>query len=513
MESMWVFRQLPSNGEFDAAHAGLIYGLGLIGALKSFTSADAYELLSAGNEDVTSSLLLGMALSNTGSGHDSKFLTQMIGIHVPGYLPVVEGNSPQLAQIPLSNLVSAVISLGYLFKGRADRRVTAVLFKELARRGSISLKSKLSYTPAYTLAAGLAIGLVNTGNLEGLDENQVQSLLNDVNGSNAHSIPAAFFALLAIYAGTDDKFISESINIPDSTAQLSVKPYHIFLRYLLKSLVSGTFPADVTALVRRLKQNLNENRHSKDENAELAYLTHSLSAYALYLALFRAGTADSKVFDQLKAIYAIVHKRSRDVARHMPFTDRLRHKNLAFLTDMLLVSMALVNSGTSHKESFGLLRSSFMSLLDECPTRAYFHHLALGFLLVGRGRYAVGTNQGLDAVAVASIVMSVVSGLNFPFMEDEHHASRHMQWLWIGAIAEQSVSFTDGSTLHLADPEDVFLSEGAGSRSEYYRLLAFKGKSFASLHRHEMEFLKRFYGNQASENHLFDMLALQQSQV
>lgn len=504
VESLWIFKQLPTNGEFNAEHAGMIYGLGLTGALGQFTSVDAYELLSAGHEDLSSALILGLAISNAGTGHQTKFLASMIGVHLPGYLPDIDGQRPQMAQIPRSNQVAAGLALGHLFKGTGDRRVSNVLFKEISRRGLVSAKSRLSYSPAYSTTCGMAFGLVNEGHSDDLPEEQIEHLIDCINGGDDHNVPAAFFALLGVYSGTDDRHVASRILVGHEAEDQS-KPLFLFLKYLLRALISGAFPADIMAILRSLKHCLERVPGKWDLDTNVAAWTHTLAAYAMYLAIFCAGTGEGKATEQLRAMYNLIEKRSIEIGPHMHFAERYRQKNVAFFKDILVLALSIVNSGTGDKETFVILRSSFMNLLDECPSRAYIHHLALGFLLLGEGRFGLGTDQGRNPLAATSIMASVLAAFEFPFMEDNYFTTQHMAWLWTFAANNRKAMESLPADHGHEAPEDLFLSERP-CRLKFYQRLSGNGKLYAKLPNSGAEFLKTLYGS-LSERREFDLTA------
>lgn len=460
VEPLWVFRQLPKPGEYSSETAGFLLGLGLRGALTGFKSADAYEILSANHEQVSSGLLLALGLSNIGHGHDTKFLPQLIGIHIPGYFSLEE---PQhMNHLPLQLQTAAVISLGFLFKATADRRVSKVLFTELKRRGQLSSKIKASYNPAYCLAAGFALGLVNQNKGIALDDCQLYELISMINGETDEDpdfvIPASFMAVLLLFGGTSDAFIESKLVTPDADDD-SVKPVHLMMRILLKSLISGVFPLEVGKVLKSLKASL------QSCNTELASHCHSVSAYALYLAIFRAGSWDSKAVSQLNSIVSLLGRYSKTPKG---FKEEYQQENIRFLSDILLVSMSIIMAGSGDGAVFSLLRPSFMNLLDYPSSRAYFHHLAVGFLLLGSGRFTLSTDNGRDRTKAAAILVSVLAGLNFPMMEDHHFFAEHMQWLWLLATVPNTRS-SNTQTEGGFSAEDVFLS-GYPDKSEYLKL-------------------------------------------
>lgn len=90
LNSSWiVFNQSKSTDGpnlIDSAHAGFIFGLGLLGHLKKLDSADSlrnyflpgFEILSVGH-------LLGLAAAHIGSKHSQ--ITNMLSVHLPTMLP------------------------------------------------------------------------------------------------------------------------------------------------------------------------------------------------------------------------------------------------------------------------------------------------------------------------------------------------------------------------------------------------------------------------------------------
>lgn len=87
--SSWiVFNQVKSTDgpALDAAHAGFIFGLGLLGHLKKLESADSlrnyflpqFEIMSVGH-------LLGLAVAHLGTKHSQ--ITNMLSVHLPSMLP------------------------------------------------------------------------------------------------------------------------------------------------------------------------------------------------------------------------------------------------------------------------------------------------------------------------------------------------------------------------------------------------------------------------------------------
>lgn len=209
--------------EAQAAHAGLLLGLGLRGHLKCLSMADVYNYLSLSNEFVTVAILIGMATTAahcrkhhkiqhndgvatpsvsvvdtdvestfvldeeqylsrsrrttkaplTGMGLElnlERSVSKMLCLHIPSLLP------PPFAEfsVPASTQTAALLGLGILYQGTGHRLMTELLLTEITRSpssdqfmnnsGSSGIStSSIDQLEGYVLAAGLALGLVILG--------------------------------------------------------------------------------------------------------------------------------------------------------------------------------------------------------------------------------------------------------------------------------------------------------------------------------------------------------------
>lgn len=490
--ALWIFKNLSGSKAYTEETAGFIFGLGCSGHLKEFKSADVYELLSANKEGISSAVLLGLGLSHLGQGYKIKFLPQTIGIHIPGYLPDIDTSSPQLYHVPLGLQISAVLALGFAFHKTRDSRTASILFKEISRRGQISAKIKSLYSPAYSLAAGFSLGLV------GIPEEHVGKLLELVNGETADpdfGAPSAFFALLLNFAGSNDSFIAKNLKVPSLTSSdlNHIKPVHLMLLALLNSLVTGVFPYDINVLLKSVKSSLKQS--SKGVDHQLVYLCHLVSAYVLYLAMFRAGSFDGKILNQILTIQKLVSQNQQTLAdEKKAFASAYNRQALEHLEDMCFVSASVIMSGSGNHELFTLLQKrTFMNLLDEQSPRHYFHHLALGYLLLGDGKLRLDTGFGQDPLKVASLIASIWAGFNYPLLEDYHHVPIYFQCLWPLAVFQLSNCPVD--IMATAYPEDAFLDTNSADlddvRAEYYRQVT--NGLFEELSKEKLLFLQNLF--------------------
>lgn len=458
VEPFYIFSQLPKGGaEFTSETAGLIYGLGLAGHLKGFKAMDIFELLSQKHEETSAALLLGLAISNQGSCDES--LSQLIGIHTKAFNSS-STNEAILPDLPLRVQYCAILGLGFLYQGANDRRLSMLLFRELWRRDPISNKLKAA-SPAYTASAGLALGLINLGSgrdaesLEGsgLGSEQVEALLSAFEGTDQndpdHAIPAACFALIGIFGGSRDHYIGSRMGVPSlgdlQSGRKDPKPVHLFMRLIARTLVTGKFPYEHDE-IWKLKE---MDTHSLFIKGYLHYIE---AAFNVSMAIINAGSWRKQP--------GVFPSERPDVSLDSP-TDLYQkhysdsHQN--FAGDMFNLYMSLIMSGSGNPPVFILLRQQFMNPLGYTSTLAYFNHLALGCLVVGKGRGKLSTKRGTDPLAMLGIVASIFAGFNDPLLEDDYFFPHHMQAFWRFSLVP---NYREG--LHeslLERPEDLFLGD------------------------------------------------------
>lgn len=495
VDPFWVFGQLPKSA-FSCETAGMLYGLGLVGHLSAFKSMDIYEILAQRHEETSAALLLGLAISKKGSAESA--LSQLIGVHIKDFLPT---SSPDaLQEIPLQVQIAALTSIGFLHLQSYDRRVSMVLLKELGRRGPLGPKSRVSYPPAYTASAGLALGLVNLGagrhlDASGISMDQVEQLLVCVNSwaDSDYMVPSCCLALLGMFVGSGDSYVADQIAIPDPAdlrnPAVAPKPLHLFMRLLTKQLLSQANPFDISDLT------------ATSDPYQNCYVAYIVAASCLAQGILHAGSQDTSRIPYLNAAYEFLESNfalpDNDTKSYM---DHYNKSYLQFASDMITLAKCLVMSGSGDLSIFQALRANFLNGFEFSSTTAFWNHLALGLLTLGQGKFkvsAVGEAGGVDGLAVLAIVSTMFAGLNQPLLEDAFYFPHHWQFLWVLAVKP---NFVEEAKLTLNHPEELFLEhtidgdecDGSGEMERRY-LETITNYSVSGLAPQQRELLKAFY--------------------
>ena len=259
------------------SHGGFLLALGLRGHLTALEMTDLYEYLTEGTVTTTVGVLLGMAANKRGSCDMA--ISTMLFLHVPSLIP------QHFSAIDVASAVqtAAVTGAGLLFQGSSHRMMTEFLLNEIGKRPESDMSA--FDREAYTLACGLALGMVNlcVGNSEnaaGLADLQIEARLrryidggeanedehrrvretNDrfsvplaTNGSDNEKCsivhegtlintdltsPAATLALGLMYMKTGNRTVASAVDLPDTHFLLEwVRPDFLGMRILAKSLI------------------------------------------------------------------------------------------------------------------------------------------------------------------------------------------------------------------------------------------------------------------------------------
>ena len=139
--------------ELSNEYAGMLMGLGLHGHLSALTITKVFEHLSVSNEMVSIGIVLGMASSKRGTMDAS--VAKVLNIHIPALHPP---SSTDL-EVPPNLQAAALLGVGLLYQGTADRRMTELLLSEIGKKPLDHHFNR----EAYSLSAGLGLGLVTLG--------------------------------------------------------------------------------------------------------------------------------------------------------------------------------------------------------------------------------------------------------------------------------------------------------------------------------------------------------------
>ncbi|KAF0027731.1 hypothetical protein F2P81_020472 [Scophthalmus maximus] len=286
---------------------------------------------------------------------------------------------------------------------------------------------------SYSLAAGLALGMVCLGhgsNLIGMtDLNVPEQLYQYMVGGHRRAqaganrerhkspsyqikegdtinvdvtCPGATLALAMIYLKTNNRSIADWLKPPDTWFLLDfIKPEFLLLR-----IMRGTFDP------------------SEDINMEtMAQAQDYITAGAcMALGLRFAGSANSDAFDCL-------YEFARTFMKIMSFAGtaavQTGYYNLQTGLSMILLAMSMVMSGTGNLKVLQLCRFFHKRTGGEMNYGFHMaHHMALGLLFLGGGRYTLSTSNS----AIAALLCALYPHFPAHSTDNRYHlqALRHL---------------------------------------------------------------------------------------
>lgn len=136
------------------SYAGMLMAFGLQGHLKCLAATDLYRYLSQEHNATTIGVLLGVAAAKCGSM--DAMTSKMLFLHIPARHPA---SYPEL-ELSTSVQTAALMGVGLLYMGSSHRLMTEILLEEIGRLPSMD---SMQDREAYSLAAGLSLGMVNLG--------------------------------------------------------------------------------------------------------------------------------------------------------------------------------------------------------------------------------------------------------------------------------------------------------------------------------------------------------------
>ena len=146
------------------AHGGLLMALGLRGHLSALAMTDIYEYLTQGGVTTTVGILLGMAATKRSTCDPS--VSKMLCLHIPSLLPP----SFSTMEVASAAQAAAIAGIGLLYQGSSHRLMTEFLLNEMGKKPTTDYSTH--DRESYTLACGLALGLVNLSTGKSDDENE-----------------------------------------------------------------------------------------------------------------------------------------------------------------------------------------------------------------------------------------------------------------------------------------------------------------------------------------------------
>ncbi|XP_032663807.1 anaphase-promoting complex subunit 1 isoform X2 [Odontomachus brunneus] len=435
IDSTWIVYHKQQQGEYGVEHSGFLLGLGLNGHLKNLASLNTYEYLVDCHEATSVGLLLGLSATYRGTMNVS--MTKLLSLHVETLLPPtsIELNVPQNVQ------VAALLGVGLVYQGTAHRHISHALLSEIGRPPGPEMKNCVD-RESYSLAAGLALGLVILGSGGGTDlpasipdtlhyymvgghvrpfsgaqKDKYKSPSYQIREGDSINIdvtsPGATIALGLMYFNTGNRAVAEWMQAPDTEYLLEfVRPDFLLLRVLAKSLIlwediqptKSWVSSHVPHIVYkyRLQKPAPEATQDVDlETINQAYC-NIIAGACMALGLRYAGTANKNAFKTLynyaQMFTALSHKTIAELAGKSTVETCL---------NVVLLSTAVVMAGTGNLDVMRICRHIRTRVGPASSVVTYGSHLAthmaLGFLFLGGGRY----NLSNSPFAVAALIISL----------------------------------------------------------------------------------------------------------
>uniref|UniRef100_A0A8B9HFJ3 Anaphase promoting complex subunit 1 n=1 Tax=Astyanax mexicanus TaxID=7994 RepID=A0A8B9HFJ3_ASTMX len=437
VESAWIAYNKPKSAELANEYAGFLMALGLNGHLTKLATLNIHDYLTKGHEMTSIGLLLGVSAAKLGTMDMS--ITRLLSIHIPALLPPT---STEL-DVPHSVQVAAVVAIGLVYQGTGHRHNAEVLLAEIGRPPGPEMEY-CTDRESYSLAAGLALGMVCLGhgsNLIGMTDLNVPEQLyqymvgghrrthaginREKHKSPSYQIkegdtinvdvtcPGATLALAMIYLKTNNRSIADWLKAPDTMFLLDfIKPEFLLLRTLARCIImwDEILPNDewVTSNVPQIiQENIGlqeEALISEDLNMETLVQAHDYIIAGACMAVgFRfAGSANSDAFDCLSGPY-----------------------NLQTCLSMVLLATSMVMAGSGNLKVLQLCRFLHKRTFGEMNYGFHMaHHMALGLLFLGGGRYTLSTSNS----AIAALLCALYPHFPAHSTDNRYHlqALRHL---------------------------------------------------------------------------------------
>ncbi|XP_056423181.1 anaphase-promoting complex subunit 1 [Hyla sarda] len=435
IDSAWIVYNKPKNAELANEYAGFLMALGLNGHLTKLATLNIHDYLTKGHEMTSIGLLLGVSAAKLGTMDIS--ITRLLSIHIPALLPPT---STEL-DVPHNVQVAAVIGIGMVYQGTAHRHIAEVLLAEIGRPPGPEMEY-CTDRESYSLAAGLALGMVCLGhgsNLIGMsDLNVPEQLYQYMVGGHKRShvginrekhkspsyqikegdtinvdvtCPGATLALAMIYLKTNNRSIADWLRAPDTMYLLDfVKPEFLLLRTLARCLilwddilpnaqwVNSNVPHIITA--NSVSLHAAEQPASEDLNLETLAQAHVYIIAGACLALgFRfAGSANLAAFNCLCKFAKDFECLSGQAG------STTGHYNLETCMSVVLLSLSMVMAGSGNLRVLQLCRFMHKKTGGEMNYGFHLaHHMALGLLFLGGGRYSLSTSNSSIAALLCAL--------------------------------------------------------------------------------------------------------------
>ncbi|KAJ0067016.1 hypothetical protein NL108_006265, partial [Boleophthalmus pectinirostris] len=450
VDSAWIAYNKPKSPELANEYAGFLMALGLNGHLTKLATLNIHDYLTKGHEMTSIGLLLGVSAAKLGTMDMS--VTRLLSIHIPALLPPT---STEL-DVPHNVQVAAVIGIGLVYQGTGHRHNAEVLLSEIGRPPGPEMEY-CTDRESYSLAAGLALGMVCLGhgsNLIGMtDLNVPEQLYQYMVGGHRRAqagasrerhkspsyqikegdtinvdvtCPGATLALAMIYLKTNNRSIADWLKPPDTWFLLDfIKPEFLLLRTLARCIIMWDEILPNAEWVKsNIPQIMRGTLPSEDINMETMtqaqdYIT---AGACMALGLRFAGSANSDAFD---CLYEFAQTFMKHIMTFSGTNAVTGFYNLQTGLSMILLAMSMVMAGTGNLKVLQLCRFFHKRTGGEMNYGFHMaHHMALGLLFLGGGRYSLSTSNS----AIAALLCALYPHFPAHSTDNRYHlqALRHL---------------------------------------------------------------------------------------
>jgi anaphase-promoting complex subunit 1 len=439
----WIIFNKPP--ELNSQHAGFLLGLGLNGHLKKLEEWHIYNYLGPKHPLTSVGLLIGMAASMKGT-MDNK-LTKVLSVHAITLLP--QGAND--LNVPIIVQTAGLIGIGLLYCGTQHRRMSEILLSQIT--SSVFQNDTEKIHEGYRLAAGISLGYVNLGkgnDLSGLNDTHVVDRLlsiaismkdyqsvEELNKSCCGSIIALGF----IYMKTENSVLANKLKVPDTEQLLDyIRPDLLLLRCISKNLIMWSKISNTIDWVESEIPPLVLKKYSTQpevlDSDQLAYF-NILGGTCLSIAIKYASTHDVVARDTILHYLDTMMEITSTVPTN--YDQKIAYHGAKNIQNILALSLSVVMSASGDLETLRRLRVMYNNTNKNMGYGDYMAiNMALGFLFLAGGQYAISTSD----FAIASLVVSLYP--IFPNSSSENEV--HLQALrnfWALAIEPRCVVIRD----------------------------------------------------------------------
>ncbi|ORY54085.1 hypothetical protein BCR35DRAFT_310470 [Leucosporidium creatinivorum] len=449
--------------ELDSKHAGFLMGLGLVGQISSMVFNQAFEYLKMKHDPTSIGLLLGLAVTYIGTG-DPK-VTSLISVHLAALHP------PHSSPLNVSGITQAagLVGIGLLYLGTQRRTLADIMIRELCSIKVTAIEDPPACREAYALSAGFAFGMIMLGSGKSAastpgEVDLLRTFRALILGESNHPLPgatpslnitdvnitssAATMAVGLMYLRTERQDVADLLEIPDTARRLDyVRSDLLLLRTLARSIIRWetiqSSKAWVEGHVPRFIVESLEAKASKGQglDADLDVARWNIIAGACFaIGLKFAGTATAEAHGTL--IHFLDRLTRTAYVKAPTIQGKIKRDAIRCCLSVVAMALAMVMAGTGELNVLRRLRVAHGHFGEGVTYGTHLaSHMALGLLLVGSGRYTLGTSNS----AIAALLLAFYPA--FPSSPSENRA--HLQayrHLWTLAIEPRCLEARDVDT-------------------------------------------------------------------